>query len=176
MQTGPWLAVGQTGQASLWRGQKNIVLQVRTGRRSRLIPSVGIWPIVFLPVTQDWHSWRWLSSLVSPAPDHCYSPAWPMRAQLTHLGHIRPVSRQSGSDLSSSLLHHNNIFPSLPCSAPAPASDLLMSGIDCCISLHIAFPLSPCYYRLFLSKVKRYFLNANDSIWSLELNMWELRR
>ena len=32
-----------------------------------------------------------------------------------HLGHIRPVSRQSGSDLSSSLLHHNNIFPSLAC-------------------------------------------------------------
>ena len=62
-----------------------------------------------------------------------------------HLGHIRPVSRQSGSDLSSSLLHHNNIFPSLPW----PASSLLISGI--------AFCLSPCYSLLFLSKVKMYF-------------------
>ena len=139
------MSVGQTGHASLWRGQGNIVLQVRARRRSRIIPSVGICHITFLPVTQDWHSWRWLlSGSLTCTRSLLHSGLTNDRPALQFC-HIRPVSRQSGSDLSSSLLHHNNIFPSLPW----PASSLLISGI--------AFCLSPCYSLLFLSKVKMYF-------------------
>ena len=134
---------------------------------SRFIPSVGIWPIVFLPVTQDWHSWRWLSGLQSsPAPDHCYSPAWPMRARLTYLGHIRPVSRQSGSDLSSSLLHHNNIFPSLPCPAlPYPSLSppdirhwLLYFSSDCIPSVSLLLSSLSLQGKKVFSQCKRLYL------------------
>ena len=109
------MSVGQTGHASLWGGQGNIVLQVRARRRSRIIPSVGICHITFLPVTQDWHSWRWLlSGSLTCTRSLLHSGLTNDRPAL-QLCHIRPVSRQSGSDLSSSLLHHNNIFPSLAC-------------------------------------------------------------
>lgn len=149
------MSVGQTGQASLWGGQENIVLQVRSRRGNRVIPSVGTWPIVFLPVTQDWHSWRWLSSqphlhqiIVTAQPDQWQASSSPR----SHPSSLQTIWVRS---LLFPLLHHNNLFPA---PFPVPASPLLISGMAVVLfSVHSVCLLAIYCYPLFLSKVKMYF-------------------
>ena len=108
--------------------------------------------------------------VASPAADHCYSPAWPMTAELLtsvtsvqspdNLGQISPLP-SSITTISSQPLP----FPSLALPSLRPSS--WYPGLLCFSSHCSAFRLSPCYIIVsFSPKVKMYFLNANESIWS----------
>ena len=110
------MSVGQTGQASLWGGQMNIVLQVRAPRRSRIIFPVSVSAISYFFLLHKIDIPGDDCPAASPVADHCYSPVWPMTGRLPssvtsvqspdNLGQIAPLPS----------FHHNNIFPapSLP--------------------------------------------------------------